>query len=151
MGFESWVKEAFQFPINDKGIAMLKTAYEAGFEHGIKTRVKQKTKAFKAELGEYTQLFEDVWKAYPKRIGKGGAFAIWKRLIKSNDELFLRNRILAALEWQVQSKSWKDGYIPNPETYLNQRRWEDESPIEATKNAPCKEMYQDITGVWRTK
>ncbi|MGA0999724.1 MAG: hypothetical protein ACO3RQ_09320 [Litorivicinaceae bacterium] len=67
--------------------------------------------------------FEQFWKSYPKKIGKGAAEKAWQ---KTKPEL---NAILGALTWQTRSEAWtKDGgqYIPNPATYINQRRWEDE-------------------------
>ena len=42
------------------------------------------------------------------------------------------DQILKALAWQVRSEQWcKDGgqYIPNPATYLNQGRWQDEPAV----------------------
>ena len=95
--------------------------------------------------GDYTQLFEDIWKLYPKKSAKGSAYTAWKVLAKKNDELFLRNNILAALEWQIESKSWKDGYIPMLENYLKGRRWEDEAPINK------KERYLTPDGVWQER
>ena len=43
--------------------------------------------------------------------------------------------VLKALEWQIDSKKWRDGYIPNPATYLNQGRWEDEPQDEGPSEA----------------
>ena len=69
--------------------------------------------------------FADFWKAYPNKTGKGAAETAWKKIKAPADTLAL---ILAALAKQKTSDQWrKDGgqYIPNPATYLNQRRWED--------------------------
>ena len=47
--------------------------------------------------------------------------------------------MLAALQWQKQTESWQRDsgrYVPNPATWLNARRWEDEpegSPTPPTK------------------
>lgn len=74
---------------------------------------------------EYQQDFIAFWDAYPKKVGKGGAFISWER---QAPDLPL---VLAALAWQRQLPDWlKDAgaYVPNPATYLNQRRWEDEPP-----------------------
>jgi hypothetical protein len=38
---------------------------------------------------------------------------------------------LFALQWQKDSQQWYESggkYIPNPTTYINQARWEDEKP-----------------------
>lgn len=78
--------------------------------------------------------FADFWKAYPKKIGKGSAENAWKKIKSPVDTLAL---ILPALEIQKRSDQWrKDNgqFIPNPSTYLNQRRWEDE---ESMPNSPA--------------
>jgi uncharacterized protein YdaU (DUF1376 family) len=66
--------------------------------------------------------FADFWLAYPKKIGKGAAEAAWKKNHPPKD------RVLIAVRLQSQSEQWqRDGgqYIPNPATWLNQKRWED--------------------------
>jgi hypothetical protein len=72
--------------------------------------------------------FDVFWRAYPRRVGKKDAQAAWKRLKPNADTV---QAILAALEWQAQSKDWQkdDGiYIPYPATYLRGERWTDERP-----------------------
>jgi hypothetical protein len=73
-------------------------------------------------IHEYSDNFLKFWVNYPVKTGKGDAFNSWKKLNPNIDD------VLNALEWQVKSKKWVDGYIPHPSTYLNQRRWEDEKP-----------------------
>lgn len=68
--------------------------------------------------------FDAFWSAYPRKVGKGAAMVSWKKFKPPIDA------VLAALAWQVGTEQWqKNGgqYIPNPATYLNQRRWEDEA------------------------
>lgn len=80
----------------------------------------------KKNRAEYSELFERFWKAYPKKVAKGTAVKAFKKA--KVDESLLQD-ILKALEWQRETKQWKaEGgqYIPNPATYLNGRRWEDE-------------------------
>ena len=41
--------------------------------------------------------------------------------------------VLTALNWQKQSEQWqkeKGQFIPNPATYLNEGRWQDEPTSE---------------------
>ena len=71
-------------------------------------------------------VFNRFWAAYPKKIGKGEAEKAWGKL--TGDETFLET-LLAALERQQPWLLRENGkYIPNPSTWLNQRRWEDEPP-----------------------
>jgi len=68
----------------------------------------------------YTPEFEQFWDFYPKKVGKQGTFNAWKKKRPPID------KVMAALKWQIESKQWQEGFIPNPSTYLNQGRWEDE-------------------------
>jgi len=70
--------------------------------------------------------FDQFWNTYPKKVGKEAARKSWMRL-KPNEELF--NKILAAVENATRSSQWKQEkgrFIPNPATWLNQGRWDDE-------------------------
>jgi hypothetical protein len=70
--------------------------------------------------------FDEFWKLYPKKVGKGAAEKIWNKISAPTESLV---KIKMALEWQKKSEQWnKDSgqFIPLPATYLNQRRWEDE-------------------------
>jgi hypothetical protein len=75
--------------------------------------------------------FEEFWNCYPKKVGKEAARKSWTKY-KSN---FSLTSVLLALQWQIESDQWRrnDGqFIPNPATYLNQGRWQDQQPIEST-------------------
>ena len=75
----------------------------------------------------YDDSFLLFWNSYPNKTGKGAAWKTWKKL-KVSDSLL--TSIKNALTWQIKSKQWKEGYVPNPTTYLNQSRWEDEPSKE---------------------
>ena len=78
-----------------------------------------------------SERFTLFWKAYPKKVGKGAAEKAWKK-IKPTAELF--NTIMAAIDAAKASEQWQrenGRYIPNPTTWLNQKRWEDELPAAA--------------------
>ena len=71
--------------------------------------------------------FEEFWKAYPKKVGKGNAIKSWGKIKAPKEILEL---IKNALAWQTKTEQWaKDNgqYIPMPSTYLNGQRWLDES------------------------
>lgn len=72
--------------------------------------------------------FELFWESYPRKIGKGAAESSWKRQ-KLN---VLLPVIMPALDAQKLSTGWHDEsgkYIPNPATWLNQKRWNDSPTI----------------------
>ena len=71
----------------------------------------------------YNTDFNTFWDMYPNKVGKGKAYDSWK---KNKPPL---DKCLQALTWQKKSDQWvrENGkYIPNPATWLNQGRWDDE-------------------------
>jgi hypothetical protein len=81
--------------------------------------------------------FPDFWQAYPKKTGKNAAAAAWQ---KARDRPALAV-ILAAVERQKTWPQWlRDGgqYIPNPATWINQGRWNDEPPDVQARASPSE-------------
>lgn len=77
---------------------------------------------------EYNPLFVEFWTAYPKKTGKGAAHNSWNK-IKPKVSRETADKIIASVRAYAQTQQWKKEngqYIPNPATFLNQRRWEDE-------------------------
>ena len=90
--------------------------------------------------------FEEFWDAYPRKSGKGAAEKAYGR-IKSHYALL--PKMLSALEVQKQSEQWtRDGgqYIPNPATWLNQRRWEDGAPkpAQAERQGQGRKSFSEL-------
>lgn len=82
--------------------------------------------------GVYSEDFVSFWNSYPKKVGKGDAY---KSFTKAN--LPPLDELLKAVESQISSDQWQKEngrYIPNPATWLNQRRWEDDLTITKTPN-----------------
>lgn len=76
----------------------------------------------------YTEEFVSFWESYPKKTAKPEAFKAWRR--ESPD----LSAVLKSLPRFKESDQWRRGFIPNPATFINQRRWEDEvesSPSES--------------------
>ena len=75
--------------------------------------------------------FDEFWSAYPKKVGKDDAR---KAFLKRKPDGELLALMLAAIAAQRESQAWiRDGgqYIPNPSTWLNQGRWQDETdPVQ---------------------
>lgn len=72
--------------------------------------------------------FAAFWQAWPKKEGKAKALTAWKSLRLADGEL---DDILAAIPRQYAAKDWPREnwrYCPLPASWLNQRRWEDETP-----------------------
>lgn len=63
--------------------------------------------------------FELFWSRYPKKEAKKECRKEW---LKGSLPL---NLIMQALDWQLETRKWIDGYAPNPLTYIHQERWND--------------------------
>ena len=104
------------------------SVYSGGFSCGCgfncKHTLAQPSK--KVAQREDPQEFVEWWEAYPSKVGRLAALKIWKKNVHKKVDL---KKMLAILEKQKTSDKWtKDGgqFIPNPATYLNQGRWDDE-------------------------
>lgn len=79
--------------------------------------------------------FDRFWAAYPKKIGKDAAR---KAFVKRRPGAPLVDAMIAAVHAQQASEQWKRDrgqYIPNPATWLNQGRWQDETTINGNDGA----------------
>lgn len=77
-----------------------------------------------------TEDFDKFWESYPKKDDKLKAIIAFNKLNPSEELLTL---IIYDIVKRKRCKKWTDNngqYIPNPATYLNGRRWEDEIKIE---------------------
>ncbi len=70
--------------------------------------------------------FDEFWAAYPKKIGKKAAHSSWKKI---KPDTGLHDKIMMAVGKARATDQWQrenGRFIPNPTTWLNQGRWEDE-------------------------
>lgn len=84
----------------------------------------------KSKTDAHPRSFDLFWNAYPKKVGKEAARKAFAK-VKVDTSVLIR-----AIEQQKNSAQWqKDNgqYIPNPATWLNQGRWEDELTTSPTQ------------------
>jgi hypothetical protein len=67
--------------------------------------------------------FDDFWSVYPRKEGKTGSEKTWGKL---GD----KDRQLAIEDCQIRFTNQERKFIPYGSTYLNQKRWVDESGVE---------------------
>jgi hypothetical protein len=85
---------------------------------------------------KYAQNFLSFWKSYQNKAAKKKAYEAWQKLEKREDMETLLQTLLDAIERQKQAKEIKKAngeFVaewPNPATWLNGRRWEDEIEIK---------------------
>lgn len=107
--------------------------------------------------------FAEFWAIYPKRVARGKAVTAWQKI--GVDGVLLA-KILAAIKAQSTSSQWRAGggeYIPYPSSWLNARRWEDETPkpmastvdvlkkrwLDAGHCGNCGGKWETIDGITR--
>ncbi len=130
-------KLAFRFRMSEKDItSAIKPLIDKGYfivasdmiADSYQLATSEQSRAIvRVEKSKSSDSFEYFWKAYPKKVGKTDALKSWNKL---NPDL---REVLTALSWQIESDQWNKSngqFIPNPATYLNQGRWQDEQPLE---------------------
>lgn len=103
----------------------LQTQSESNATHNT-LPITQDTKHKEKQPTALSVRFDEFWKAYPKKIGKDAAKKAFEK--RKPDQTML-DTMLNAIHFQRSSDAWqRDGgqYIPNPATWLNQGRWQDE-------------------------
>lgn len=90
------------------------------------TNQQQLLKKDKKEKNIYMSNFDSFWDKYPKKVAKKKSMEIYQRIVTSKEK---EDEILQGLDryknkWSKEKTDVK--YIPNPTTWLNQARWEDD-------------------------
>lgn len=78
--------------------------------------------------------FEDFWGTWPaskRKVAKAACKAKWAK--QRWDEI--ADQILAHVRTMRGTEQWTSGFEPAPLTYLNQRRWEDDTPQTMIRRA----------------
>lgn len=77
--------------------------------------------------GEFTPGFLLFWEAYPSKIGKQAAWDSWRRdIAEIGIEEMAAVIVKDVTKRAAEDDRWLRGFVPNPATYLNQRRWNDD-------------------------
>jgi uncharacterized protein YdaU (DUF1376 family) len=98
----------------------------------IPTKIKKSISSSADDGCSIDKNFEMFWSAYPKKIGKQAAYKSWKKA-KSKPAV---DKIIEAVNQQKKTEQWqKDNgqFIPHPQTWINQGRWDDSVSTEIHK------------------
>lgn len=89
--------------------------------------------------------FQEFWRAYPRRVGKGTARKAWdKALCKATAQVMID----AAKQFAVWQKHTEARWIPHPATWLNGERWDDEpdpTPVPRSTTDERVDMAAEAT------
>lgn len=79
------------------------------------------------QMTKQEEYFAKFWNAYPRKSNKFKTRIEWNNIQCDVD---LYEKILRSVELYKQSQQWRDAnYIPYPENYLRNEKWEDDIPI----------------------
>jgi len=88
--------------------------------------------------------FDTFWRRYPKKVNKIGCKKKW--VAKKLDDQ--AEKIFAYLDYvQRKDDKWKGGFIPNPETLINQERWNDFEIPKITSSGTTQSDAVDLNRV----
>ncbi len=92
------------------------------------------------------QMFNIFWEYYPKKVDKKRSLRYWSHLKPTEQEF---KYILQKLQL-FKETVWRDkslDFIPNPSTWINGKRWDDEIPIEKPKekNKTISEVSKEMS------
>ena len=87
-----------------------------------------------AKKVEYTALFLEFWKHYPRKVAKGPAFDAWRKQVDEEDA-FMPRAVIDDVQKRTRLRFWPADKtkVPHAATWLNARRWEDENWEEEIK------------------
>ncbi len=135
-------REISEIPFNIKQKIEKIIGVEIAYGYGIdslshltntNTNTNTNTKESVPAIFPLEEEFNLWWNFYPKKVGKGDALKSWKK-IKPSAELQVKMK--ETINKQKQSEQWKKEngrFIPNPATWLNQGRWDDEVNIKSIR------------------
>ena len=84
--------------------------------------------------------FEELWKLYPKKLGKDKALKKYKEYLKKDSDLF--DKVKAGIEKYIEyikNNNIESQYIKYGSTFFNNKGWEDEYTTIKTKGKKEKE------------
>lgn len=91
--------------------------------------------------------FVSFWNTYPKKVQKNGCKDKFLKLKQSEIDI-----ILNTLDNFISYKPFKDYTHPNPMTYLNQKRWNDEiGEVTKTEYSKFKRLHLTQVGTIRSQ
>ena len=80
--------------------------------------------------------FERFWNSYPRKTNKQAAIVAFQKI-----DVSLIDVMLGRLDEQKKSVQWQEArFIPHASTWLNGRRWEDET-VKAPPKPGSQEYY----------
>jgi hypothetical protein len=90
------------------------------------TPIKERKKERSEEIKNSILSFDEFWELYPNKVGKTKCKPMFDKLSETD-----KDKIKGSIKRFTEYKPFSTYNHPNPSTYLNQKRWEDEIPTVA--------------------
>ena len=90
------------------------------------------------------KLFDEFWTAYPKKQNKPDAKKAWQQTIEARPSLSV---LIQAILNQSKSKTWMEGFVPLPGSWLRGHRWADEMEVKLPDVVNEKPWHETATGI----
>ncbi len=100
--------------------------YKKSYSQNIRKVIKNNNKINNNKINIYMSNFSSFWEQYPKKVSKKKTEEIFNRIVtsKKKEQEIIQGLLKYKKKWLGEKTDIK--YIPNPTTWLNQARWEDE-------------------------
>ena len=92
-----------------------------------------------------TEMFEEFWSLYPRKIAKAAARKAWSKMT-SEQQLMAAKAISTHCEYW-KAKETELEFVPHASSWLNGERYEDEIIIEPKKTKESKEWMFSNEGI----
>jgi hypothetical protein len=102
-----------------------------GYQDDIPETEKRENKETETDVRFSQQDFEEWYVAYPRHVGKGAAREKYRVARKKG--VTVETLLAGAKAARKKYANTEQRYIPNPSTWLNQERWDDEEPSKTTR------------------
>ena len=131
--------------VSDVSPPVSETAQSREEEIRVETETKQPPKPPARKLADVPEGFSNWYDAYPRKHGKLAAVKAWKKIRPSSH---LAVQMAEAIRNQTAQHHFQNGqgedFVPNPATWLNQGRWDDEitGPPKRKMRSAVDEMQE---------
>ena len=105
----------------------------------LKKTIEEKTKERTLVRDELEPLFEEFWKVYPRRQGRGAAVKAFAKALESADAITI---LTGAHQYGSDANLPEKQFIPMPATWLNQERWSD-GPLPERVLSPEEKLARE--------
>lgn len=90
--------------------------------------------------------FERFWDAWPSKykVNRKRCVELWKKI---NPDDALVDKMISSIEAWKKGRQWQQGYVPNPDTWLRNEKWNDADP-EPWKDPKRQYAGERAPGEW---